>query len=215
MKKNIMMRLSALLLVAVLLTTCVISGTFAKYVTTNSAEDSARVAKWGVTVTANSSTVATVTEIGGADEEHVLASSAAQVILAPGTKATELADFTITGEPEVAVNVSYVAVLTLEGWEVESAFYCPLEINVNGTVISGLDYTAASAFKTAVENAISGLSDNYGVGATLSGVLAPQVSVAWAFEGDNAKDTALGNQAANGNNSVVSLDITCTVTQID
>ena len=52
MKKNIMMRLSALLLVAVLLTTCVISGTFAKYVTTGTATDSARVAKWGVTVEA-------------------------------------------------------------------------------------------------------------------------------------------------------------------
>ena len=215
MKKNIMMRLSALLLVAVLLTTCVISGTFAKYVTTGAATDSARVAKWGVTVSANSTTVATVTEIGGADEEHVLASNAAQVILAPGTQAVELADFTITGEPEVAVNVSYVAVLTLEGWTIGSGFYCPLEINVNGTVISGLDYANAADFKAAVENAISGLSDNYGVGTPLSGVLAPQVSVAWAFEGDNAKDTELGNLVAEGTNSVVSLDITCTVTQID
>ena len=48
MKKNRMMRLASALLVAVLLTTCAISGTFAKYVTTASATDTARVAKWGV-----------------------------------------------------------------------------------------------------------------------------------------------------------------------
>jgi len=49
MKKNRMMRLASVLLVLVLLTTSVISGTFAKYVTTVSNEDSARVARWGFT----------------------------------------------------------------------------------------------------------------------------------------------------------------------
>lgn len=47
MKKNKMMRLASLLLVAVLLTTSVIGGTFAKYVTVQSGSDSARVAAWG------------------------------------------------------------------------------------------------------------------------------------------------------------------------
>ena len=39
MRKNKAMRLASGLLVAVMLTTCIISGTFAKYVTTNKAED--------------------------------------------------------------------------------------------------------------------------------------------------------------------------------
>ena len=43
MKKNKMMRLASFLLIAVLLTTSVISGTFAKYVTTDAQWDSARV----------------------------------------------------------------------------------------------------------------------------------------------------------------------------
>ena len=43
-----MKKFISLLLVAVMLTTCVISGTFAKYVTKDSANDSARVAKFGV-----------------------------------------------------------------------------------------------------------------------------------------------------------------------
>lgn len=47
MKKNRMMRLASILLVCVLMTTSVISGTFAKYTTSVTDSDSARVAKWG------------------------------------------------------------------------------------------------------------------------------------------------------------------------
>ena len=53
MKKNKMMRLASAVLVCTLLTTSVISGTFAKYTSTSSASDNARVAKWGVTLAAN------------------------------------------------------------------------------------------------------------------------------------------------------------------
>ena len=55
MKKNKMMRIAGGLLIAVLLTTSIISGTFAKYVTTGSAADEARVARFGVTVTGSGS----------------------------------------------------------------------------------------------------------------------------------------------------------------
>ena len=48
MKKNKMMRIASILLVVTLLSTCVISGTFAKYVTKAEGEDQARVAKWGI-----------------------------------------------------------------------------------------------------------------------------------------------------------------------
>ena len=47
MKKNRMMRLASILLVCVLLTTSVISGTFAKYTTSVESKDAARVANWG------------------------------------------------------------------------------------------------------------------------------------------------------------------------
>ena len=47
MKKNKMMRIASVLLVAVILTTCAISGTFAKYVSSADSSDSARVAYWG------------------------------------------------------------------------------------------------------------------------------------------------------------------------
>ena len=48
MKKNKMMRLASVLLVLTLLSTSVISGTFAKYVTKASTEDTGRVAVWGI-----------------------------------------------------------------------------------------------------------------------------------------------------------------------
>ena len=48
MRKNKMMRLASSLLVAVLITTSTISGTFSKYTTQDKASDAARVAKWGV-----------------------------------------------------------------------------------------------------------------------------------------------------------------------
>lgn len=48
MKKNRMMRLASVLLVLCLLTTSIISGTFAKYTSTTEATASATVAKWDV-----------------------------------------------------------------------------------------------------------------------------------------------------------------------
>lgn len=52
MKKNKWMRLASVLLVLCLITTCTVSGTYAKYVSADSAIDTARVAKWGVNVVA-------------------------------------------------------------------------------------------------------------------------------------------------------------------
>lgn len=50
MKKNNTMRVAAGLAIAALLSTCLVSGTYAKYVTDGTATDSARVAKFGVEV---------------------------------------------------------------------------------------------------------------------------------------------------------------------
>jgi len=109
MKKNRMMRLASGLLVAVLLTTCAISGTFAKYVTSDSASDSARVAKWGVVVTASGSLFGKnyINAAGGnkpadAGELTVVSSSVPQDnVVAPGTKNDTGMSFEIKGTPEV------------------------------------------------------------------------------------------------------------------
>ena len=53
MKKNKMMRIASVLLVAVLLSTCAISGTFAKFVSSQEATDKARVAVWDIDFAGN------------------------------------------------------------------------------------------------------------------------------------------------------------------
>ncbi|MBQ4049892.1 MAG: hypothetical protein IJD07_04475 [Clostridia bacterium] len=211
------MRLASFMLIACLATCCAVGGTFAKYVTSGEAADSARVAKWGVTVQAKVDTTVATLEIGG-DAENEVKAVAPQVLLAPGTQINNLADFAISGTPEVAVNVSYVATLTLTGWAFgdPAEEYCPLVFNVNDDdyMIDGTNIKTVAELKTAVENAINALSANYAVSDTnLSDYAkAPIVSVSWAFAGEDAKDTALGNLATA---PTMSLTITATVTQID
>ena len=113
MKKNKMMRTASGLLVATLLTTSMISGTFAKYTTQDEANDSARVAKWGVnlavsgslygkkysaktanTATTDSSGATVISENGATDK-----------IVAPGTKNDGGLYVTLSGTPEVSTKV--------------------------------------------------------------------------------------------------------------
>lgn len=171
MRKNKMMRTAAVLGVATMLTASVISGTFAKYTVSDSASDSAQVAKFGVEITTNGSMFAktyatddkTVTGIANS----VISSGDDKNVVAPGTSG-DLVESTITGTPEVAVNVKREATLTLTGWEskqeasAESAsYYCPIKINVGKTAYYGLDYSSADAFKSAVETAINADNNNY------------------------------------------------------
>ena len=216
MKKNVMMRVASALLVAVLMTTCAISGTFAKYTTTDSATDKARVAKWGVEITANAEMFTTSENGTTLGAKTVLSAGAVNDIadvVAPGMSG-ELADSTITGTPEVAVEVKYEASLTLTGWEVNSAYYCPLEITVGTDTFKGLDYTDVAAFEADVEAAIDAYTAKYEAGTDLSGAAAPVVSWTWAFEvaGNDAKDTALGDAAIP---ATVELEIVITVNQLN
>ena len=113
MKKNKMMRLASVLLVCVLLTTSVISGTFAKYVTSDSASDTARVAKFGVVVTASGSLydknyvykTAGNTPAGAETTNLTVESSNTENLVAPGTQNDTGLTFSITGKPEVAVKL--------------------------------------------------------------------------------------------------------------
>ena len=117
MKKNRMMRLASILLVCVLLSTSVISGTFAKYTTSDSAQDSARVAKWGVNIiaTGDEAFAEKYDDAASATGTKVVSSVSGQDVLAPGTNGT-LGGIAITGQPEVMVNVTVTADLTLSWW---------------------------------------------------------------------------------------------------
>ena len=105
MKKNRMLRIASVLLVAVLLSTCAISGTFAKYTSTFNGSATATVAKWDVTVAEETQTFTvdfsnTAKEIGGASADAEVKAG----VIAPGTQGS----FTIevTNNSEVVVEYS-------------------------------------------------------------------------------------------------------------
>lgn len=241
MKKNRAMRAASALLVAVLMTTCTISGTFAKYVTEASSQDEARVAKWGVEVTATvDGAFATEYDADGSYTDYngdpiakTVVSSTSDKLVAPGTSGN-LGATTIQGTPEVAVNVKKVADLTLTGWTITGdwnkdgdttdpgetdAFYCPLIITVGTTPIDGKTFADAAAFaaavKTAVEAGAGGTGKNYKANTPLDATDDVAVTWEWPFydsDVNDMKDTALGNLATA---PTIAFELTTTVTQID
>ena len=242
MKKNKMMRMASALLVATLLSTSVIAGTFAKYTTSAEGTDTARVAKWGVNITANGSTFATSYDKKGATGEagttvkSVLSSTAnsededtIKNVVAPGTSGT-MAKMTLSGTPEVMVKVNYKGEFKLDdNWKVGDAFYCPLIIKVkngatgNETTIqqNTTNVTSVETFNKAVNDAIEAYSKEYAANTNLSQQENDSLIVSWewpfAGSGDgaiqtDAKDTALGDAATA---ATVTLKVTTTVDQVD
>lgn len=122
MKKNRMMRLASILLVAVLMTTSVISGTYAKYVTTGSGNDSARVAKWGIAlaVTGGDTVFSEEYEGTGNTAGKITVKSENGDVVAPGTANSKGVTFTLSGKPEVAFKLT--ASLVKENAPVEDIF---------------------------------------------------------------------------------------------
>lgn len=224
-KKINFLRAGALTMVLALGTTCFMSGTLAKYVTSGEGTDSARVAKFGVAVTANGETFAK--EYAKTDTSFTLDANtvvSADDVVAPGTKGN-MASMTLTGTPEVAVRVNYELAIPegetmFSGWKVNDAYYCPIVITVEDTEINGLDYTSETEFQTAVANAIKGYSIDYPAGTDLSTVGTDSLAISWEWpfyvsDANDVKDTALGDAAADDNAATINLTVKTTVTQID
>lgn len=237
-KKNVLMRSAGLLLVLVLVTSCFVGSTFAKYTVGGKGTDTARVAKFGVTVTANGATFADkyATHTGnvvGTIANSVVSADGSNLV-APGTSGN-MVSMTLSGKPEVAVQVTYNATVTFNGnWkDAQGKFYCPLQIRIPyndpdfGLVTANFDghgYTDAAVLKKDIEDRINAFSAKYRAGTDLSAItadgslLAPSVSWAWSYydnDANDVKDTYLGDQAAKDNAATITLEVTTTVTQID
>lgn len=227
MRKNNTMRIAAGLAVAALLSTCLVSGTYAKYTTSGESSDSARVAKFGVKVNANDDP----TFLTSYNSEAVKSSNEWKVT-APGTSGTYEAA-TLTGKPEVKVKVSNeLTTLDLKNWTVDGKFYCPLKVTVASStnpaqpaVIDGTKYEDKQAeFETAIKQAVAAYTDTYDANTDLSNAakVSPTIKWEWAFStSDDAdiKDTKLGDAAANAATDeaapTIKLGVTTTVTQLN
>lgn len=211
-------------MVLCLVTSSLVGGTFAKYVTSQTATDSARVAKWGVTVTAKSDLFGT--QYTTTDTDLHLANNVSVAsndkVIAPGLQ-SNVATFTIAGTPEVATKVSYkVNSFDLNNWTIPNGSsgtveYCPLVITINGTAykVDGSSIANVAALKAKVKEVIEAYSKVYDAGVDLSTKEAEslKVQVSWPFSvsGNDVKDTALGDNATA---PTIALDITATVEQV-
>lgn len=144
MKKIKFSKVTAFILLAVIVTSCFAGGTFAKYVTEGEGSDTARVAKWGVTVdvTGNGFAQTYVKDDGQKlpdnDTYSVRSTGSEEItftwslagggssstiedvanLVAPGTSG-EFGGISISGTPEVAVKVETTANVVFSGdWEV-------------------------------------------------------------------------------------------------
>ena len=225
MKKNAMLKIAAILMVAVLLTTCAISSTFAKYTTSKTDTVTARVAKWGVT--------ATTTASGMFTETYGTTVISSEKVVAPGTSSPDAYKITstVSGSPEVALLVNVSAVVTLSGWVDNSGnLYCPL-VFTNGTdTVEGIDYTDVAALQNAIADLISAENVEIAVSDTALNYKVLDQSLTWSWEyevedenGDidteiDAKDTFLGDLAADEdetNDPTITIAVTTTIDQAD
>ena len=112
MKKNWTLKAAGILLALTLITSCFVGGTFAKYVTSSEAAETARVAKFGVHAFVSTGdlfkTQYTTDDSGKkANITYSVDSNGSGDLVAPGTKSDGALNVTVLGTPEVAVNVAF------------------------------------------------------------------------------------------------------------
>lgn len=219
MKKNFAMRIAACLLVVTMLSLCMVSYTYAKYTTADQDDNIAQVAAWGVNVDVELSDLFAGTYEAG---NETVKAAGSYNLLAPGTTKTTVAAVKVSGTPEVSTEILPVVTVTLEDWEVDGVYYCPLEVTVGSTTLKGLDYTSASDFATAIKDAIEAAikgTDPTGKYDPLEDLSAEigTVNVEWEWPfyvstDNDIKDTKLANAATK---ATFKLDIQVTINQVD
>lgn len=241
-KKHWTLRAAGLLFALVLITSCFVGGTFAKYVKSVSGTQIARVARFGVEITATNDTAFKTTYDTDANGLSSVISSGDKVI-APGTGEDGTVKLSIAGTPEVAVHVE----LAME--EIMDVFlkagthrdlttadpndtfdlakpYHPVVFTLkqNGAVLK-------SGTISEIKAHLATRSQDYAAGTNLGAEFGTYtLSWEWAFEDagiakKDQADTLLGVLAANNTalgytpitdyNIGISFKLTATVTQID
>lgn len=214
-KKNATLRIAVVLLAVTLLSTGLLGGTLAKYVTAGTTYDTARVAKWGVTITADSTDELFKTTYATTDTSYTgdLTVSATTEVLAPGTSGKAVG-FTIAGTPEVASRLSFTVNETdskLTGWTDGTDPYEPVKWTLT---VGGVKKVEGGTF-TALIAGLKAQTADFAPNTDLASGLSYEISWEWPFstsEANDAKDTYLGDLATA---PTVTLDFGITITQID
>lgn len=226
-KKNISLRIASGMAVAALLSTCAISSTFAKYTTSTTASDTARVAYWGFK---NDSTI--TFNLFNHDDANIKSYNGTDKVIAPGSKGSAsfsfaYTDYTVSSEsdttnkieaPEVAYEFTVDATATgdYDSLDANNNFKWTLQ---KGTE-TAKEYKTAALLITDIKK-LSGATDDSGkktyAAYTLPDLVSASYTIGWVWDfgtdGTNdSTDTAMGN-ADNLDN--VKISITITATQIN
>ena len=203
-----MMRLASVLLVAVLLSTCAIFSTFAKYVTVAEGSDAARVARWGFTTTSLN-----FENLFAESYTNVSNGITDQAIIAPGTNGKVSFAFVLADPaklPEVAYSFSVSTAGSSNGTESNSN----IKWRMTTSEIAPTDWKDEDTWSKLLSD-IAGLS---GTGNQDAGTIPAMVGTTyyvhwnWAFAGNDSEDNLLGNAAEL---ATVTLKVTITATQKD
>ena len=215
MKKEWTVKLGLLALILTLVTTSLVSGTFAMYTSQVSGYDTARVAKFeysikdGEGVVFGKDTRINIFETSDMAVKHLMDGDkkADELLIAPGTSGSFKIE--IENNSEVAVEVDFELTETnLAGIPV---YYTFGGNKYTGCVALLSDETDDETYYTIVElaEALKVARLNY-VNDGDDDKLTHKIDWAWDFERDDAYDTDLGEVGAD----IIQLEIECTVTQL-
>ena len=220
MKKNILMRIGSTALVLTMMTSYIITGTYAKYASQNTKDDTARVAKFGVNIAATGSLFGKQYVGGNGVGSTNLTVSSSEKVVAPGTQNTTGITFTVSGTPEVNVSISVIATAnskvflkqkagfypntvtensTTDKFDVTADYYPVLyTLKKDGAVVTGAENVTFDVLATKLQT-----TTTYNAGETLSETY--NITWKWDFNGSaglgdevTKKDTLLGDIAAAG-----------------
>lgn len=210
MKKNKTMRVASLLLALVLVTTCFVGATFAKYVSEASAEDAVVVAKWSFKVNNEEIAVTgsapeldfnlfeTIKDSNGSTEADVKAG-----LIAPGTSGS----FSFDVENSSEVTANYTIAFKQTQANMPTGYTAPIK------------FYSDAAFQNEIQ-ATEGVYTLQG-GELTSGTSAAAQTVYWQWAYStgadaDAIDTAIGIAAQTGSAvPSITINTTVTATQVD
>lgn len=187
-----------------------VAGTYAKYTTTLTEQtDSARVAKWTIGQTTNVENLFTSSyeaSDAAAGETDVLA---LVDVVAPGTNGEY--SFNLSGTTETNYTLTVVATATDT---INTVDYAPITYTLDGEAVTDMNADSViNAQDLALAIAALYPAEKVYVAGTVSESV-HTIGWSWAIDGDDAKDTVLGNEIALDEDShKVSLSVTITATQ--
>ena len=211
MRKNTTLRVAAVLLALTLITSCFVGGTFAKYTSSSTVNDTARVAYWGF----GKAAALEFNLFSLSYDDDAVKSADTDKVIAPGTEQVATFGFAYVANTNDSIAAPEVA-YTFEVDATITGDFDTLDTNTNFVwTLDGEEYQTTALLLAAIEEldgdeayyAAGTLPEGFGVGTSHT------IGWAWDFEdATDALDTQLGNMDPLEN---VTITIAVTAEQID